>query len=162
MGCQVSIARWWPYDHLLILAALLTGFNDHDIETVKITAALHDIADTKYQDVEEGRRLLQEALGFLICHGCDKDRAQRIGEMVRRVGFKEELKGGAFNESDLTIYPELGPVQDADKLDAIGRYELSREEMDGHLRDRHKRNRIYLSCILFLVACYDNIQERLV
>jgi len=91
------------------------------VETVKITAAFHDIADLKYTGEEEGRKLLDDALKFLVEHGCEEDRAHKIGEMVKKIGFKEELPGGSFKESDLATYPELAIVQDADKLDAIGR-----------------------------------------
>ena len=106
--------------HTSILFLFSTGLNESRIETVKITAAFHDIADAKYKGAEEGKRLLDEALQFLIQHGCDQDRARRVGEMVKKIGFKEELPGGAFQESDLLTYPELSSVQDADKLDAIG------------------------------------------
>lgn len=48
-------------------------------------------------------------------------RPSRIAAIVKRVGFKESLAGGAFEgQKDLEAYPELAVVSDADQLDAIG------------------------------------------
>ncbi|CAA0812124.1 Cellulase (glycosyl hydrolase family 5) protein [Striga hermonthica] len=89
------------------------------ILTVELAALLHDIGDYKYmRDPSEG----QIVEDFLVKEGVNETIRSRILGIIKRMGFKEEAAGVTWS----TQYPELGVVQDADRLDAIGAIGIAR------------------------------------
>lgn len=111
------------------------GLQGEVLETAWLCAALHDIGDAKY--VQDGADVLKQALEHLAeaGHVTAKQR-ERIQAVVARVSFREELAGGLYKPEDLRTYPELGPVKDADQLDAIGALGIARTFAFGGARGR--------------------------
>lgn len=115
--------------------ALAEGLQGKQLETAWLCAALHDIGDAKY--VRDGANVLKQALGHLAAAGhVTAEQTERIQAVVARVSFREELAGGLYSPEDLLTYPELGPVKDADQLDAIGALGIARTFAFGGARGR--------------------------
>jgi len=101
------------------------GLNSCELEMAWLCAVLHDVGDPKY--TSNGVKILNGVLDQLQADGhITPGQAQRIQAVVLRVSFREELPGGMFTPGDLLTYPELGPVKDADQLDAIGAIGIAR------------------------------------
>ncbi|KAL7122922.1 hypothetical protein ACP275_01G074400 [Erythranthe tilingii] len=99
------------------------------ILTVELAALLHDIGDYKYmRDPSEGK-IVEE---FLIKEGVDVSIKTRILNIIKGMGFKEEI--GGLTETNNC--PEFGVVQDADRLDAIGAIGIARCFTFGGSRNR--------------------------
>jgi uncharacterized protein len=111
------------------------GLQEEELETAWLCAALHDIGDAKY--VQDGADVLAKALHHLEAAGyVTATQAERIQAVVARVSFREELAGGLYKPEDLQTYPELGPLKDADQLDAIGALGIARTFAFGGARGR--------------------------
>lgn len=111
------------------------GLHGEQLETAWLCAALHDVGDAKY--VQDGADVLKQALGHLAAAGLvTTEQMERIQAVVARVSFREELAGGLFTPDDLLKFPELGPVKDADQLDAIGALGIARTFAFGGARGR--------------------------
>ncbi|XP_011080896.2 uncharacterized protein LOC105164046, partial [Sesamum indicum] len=96
---------------------------------VELAALLHDIGDYKYmRDPSEGK-IVED---FLVKQGVDDDIKTRILNIIKGMGFKEEVGGLKPG----THYPEFGVVQDADRLDAIGAIGIARCFTFGGSRNR--------------------------
>jgi uncharacterized protein len=81
----------------------------YDATAVYLAALLHDVGDHKYIAAGE------EA------HGGVKDvLAAKVETIVLNVSFSHEKRNPDAVAAALSAYPELGIVQDADRLDAIG------------------------------------------
>eukprot|EP00624_Nannochloropsis_granulata_P007852 evm.model.NODE_9859_length_36964_cov_30.200871.6 len=123
---------------VLVLAdriARAEGLRGEELQTVWLSAALHDIGDAKY--VQDGADVLKQALEHLVAGGyITTKQTERIQAVVARVSFREELAGGLYKPEDLLTYPELGPVKDADQLDAIGALGIARTFAFGGARGR--------------------------
>ncbi|KAK4389232.1 putative protein YpgQ [Sesamum angolense] len=85
--------------------------------------------DYKYmRDPSEGK-IVED---FLVKEGVDEDIKTRILNIIKGMGFKEEVGGLKLS----TRYPEFGVVQDADRLDAIGAIGIARCFTFGGSRNR--------------------------
>jgi len=82
-----------------------------------LAALLHDIGDKKYLASGAGTTL---ARTFLLSIGCDAARAQDVQDIVNAVSYSDEVAHPEVVREVLERLPELGCVQDADRLDAIG------------------------------------------
>ncbi|KDO22364.1 hypothetical protein SPRG_11316 [Saprolegnia parasitica CBS 223.65] len=87
------------------------------MDCVVLAALLHDIDDWKYAGSETSER----ALAFLQSQNVEAEKIAFVLKIIKGVGFKEELAGGAE-----AMFPELACVQDADRLDAIGALGIAR------------------------------------
>ncbi|XP_024991480.1 uncharacterized protein LOC112525545 isoform X1 [Cynara cardunculus var. scolymus] len=99
------------------------------LEIVELAALLHDIGDYKYLRNPSEEKIVEE---FLAKEGMDMDKSSKILDIIKGLGFKEELKG-VLNGS---YTPEFGVVQDADRLDAIGAIGIARCFTFGGSRNR--------------------------
>ncbi|WMI68844.1 HD domain-containing protein [Mangrovimonas sp. YM274] len=90
-----------------------------DLFVVQLGALLHDIADSKFHDGDEtvGPKIARE---FLFNQNVDSAVIEHVVNIISHISFK----GG--NEIQTFKSPELGVVQDADRLDAIGAIGIAR------------------------------------
>jgi len=85
---------------------------------IVLAALLHDIGDRKYHTTaDDPTRLAQN---FLLSVDCPPAMAEDVQAIVNHVSYSHEIKNRAVVASVLAKLPELGIVQDADRLDAIG------------------------------------------
>jgi len=100
-----------------------------DDTIVKLGALLHDIADSKFHDGDEtvGPKIARE---FLAGNDVDELTIQHVINIIENISFK----GGNTEKSFLSI--ELGIVQDADRLDAIGAIGIARAFNYGGFKNR--------------------------
>ncbi|GAA0145122.1 hydrolase [Lithospermum erythrorhizon] len=86
---------------------------------VELAALLHDIGDYKYTRDPSEEEIVED---FLKREGIEESVMMKILNIIKCMGFKEELGGLANCSSSL----ELKVVQDADRLDAIGAIGIAR------------------------------------
>ena len=100
-----------------------------DDTIVKLGALLHDIADSKFHDGDEtvGPKIARE---FLASNDVDEVTIQHVINIIENISFK----GGNAEKSFSSI--ELGIVQDADRLDAIGAIGIARAFNYGGFKNR--------------------------
>ncbi|PIA64182.1 hypothetical protein AQUCO_00201456v1 [Aquilegia coerulea] len=99
------------------------------IQIVELAALLHDIGDYKYvRDPSKGEIVEK----FLEEECVDESERMRILNIIKRMGFKEELTQKINGELSL----EFRVVQDADRLDAIGAIGIARCFTFGGSRNR--------------------------
>lgn len=108
---------WW-HIHRVRQTALSLAVEEAlpaaDLEIIELAALLHDIGDWKYADNHSetvGRASIRD---FLASQSYPASRIDLVDDIVKRIGFKDELAGVG------EMYPALAVVQDADRLDAIG------------------------------------------
>ncbi|CAL5872859.1 uncharacterized protein PFLUO_LOCUS7128 [Penicillium psychrofluorescens] len=120
-----------------------TGYNP---TAVKLAALLHDIEDRKYSSnaalvaqltgrsesevlTAEGTQQQQPrsiASYVLTAYGMDARLADKIQRIVYHVSYSKECKDPELVRDMVSQYPELGIVQDADRLDALGAIGIGR------------------------------------
>lgn len=90
-----------------------------DLETIELSALLHDISDHKFNGgkLDEGGKV---AYNLLIDNGADEALALRVKYVVDHVSYK-----GANVQSEMESI-EGKIVQDADRIDAIGAIGIAR------------------------------------
>lgn len=77
----------------------------------------HDVTDKKYtKESDQGSKLTQ----ILREAGVHEPFATAVVAIVNNVSYSTEIRDPDHTQSILKIHPELGIVQDADRLDAIG------------------------------------------
>ncbi|XP_027191753.1 uncharacterized protein [Cicer arietinum] len=114
-------AHVWRVRDLALSLASEEGLSSHphSMEIVELAALLHDIADYKYLRDPSEEKTVQN---FLEEQGVEENNKSKILEIIKEMGFKEEVAGQGNTEWS----PEFGVVQDADRLDAIGAIGIAR------------------------------------
>jgi uncharacterized protein len=97
---------------------------DLDLHVITLAALLHDVGDKKYllPDEDANTLVLSTLLGF----GAPEDLAIKVQRIVHGVSYSSEVKDPEAVRALIQKYPELGVVQDADRLDAIGAVGIGR------------------------------------
>jgi uncharacterized protein len=110
---------WWHIHRVYFNAKRISSSEDVDTLVVELAALLHDISDSKFNGGNEtlGAEIAAE---FLKSQGLSADRIEHVVQIINHISFK----GG--NEQRLFYSKELGVVQDADRLDAIGAIGIAR------------------------------------
>lgn len=126
-------------DRVVRLALHLARLEDRrrctplDTQLVTLTALLHDVHDRKYPTT----RAAPTPFAFLAQHtSLPPSRAKAVQEMVENVSYSHELAHPDVVAATLATHPELGVVQDADRLDAIGAVGLARVFSFGAVKGR--------------------------
>ncbi|KAK2812427.1 hypothetical protein FQN50_001428 [Emmonsiellopsis sp. PD_5] len=94
---------------------------------ITLSALLHDVGDKKYLKPGENADTMVSTL--LISFGASNSLAGKIQKVVSNVSFSAETKTAETRENVRRLVreiPELGVVQDADRLDAIGSVGIGR------------------------------------
>lgn len=86
--------------------------------TITLGALLHDVGDRKY--LKEGENQLSLVQDILLELGAHEDLAAKVQAICLGVSHSGEVKNPELNAICLELNPELGVVQDADRLDALG------------------------------------------
>jgi uncharacterized protein len=110
---------WWHIHRVYFNAKRISSSEDVDTLVVELAALLHDISDSKFNGGNEtlGAEI---AADFLKSQGLSADRIEHVVQIINHISFK----GG--KEQRLFYSKELGVVQDADRLDAIGAIGIAR------------------------------------
>lgn len=95
----------------------------YDASLVVLGALLHDIGDRKYSIDSDAEDLVYQTLRDL---DSDHDIAHQVQTLVYCVSYSFESKNPVVVQNTLGLMPELGIVQDADRLDAIGAVGIGR------------------------------------
>jgi len=90
----------------------------YDSSVVFLAALLHDVGDHKY--AKAGEDVENQISRLLVERGATEELALKVQTIVKNVGYTNEIKNPQAVINVLQKYPELGIVQDADRLDAIG------------------------------------------
>jgi len=104
-----------------------------NIELIHLAALLHDVNDRKYKtDTDEA------ISAHLIRLGCtDLEMAKAVEAIVSHVSFTLECRDPEVVQRVLRKHPELGVVQDADRIDAVGAVGVGRLFTFGGARNRN-------------------------
>lgn len=93
-------------------------------DLVVLCSLLHDVGDGKYVKPEQdGKTMAKE---ILLKFGADTALASDVQDIINNVSYSVEIKDPSKVQECLDRYPELGIVQDADRLDAIGAVGVAR------------------------------------
>lgn len=96
----------------------------YDLLVVELSALLHDVGDKKYLSVDEDGETM--AKNFLLSIGAPDELATAVQKVASAVSYSGERADPDRVRTVLREHPELGPVQDADRLDALGAVGIAR------------------------------------
>ena len=99
----------------------------YDPLIITLSALLHDVGDQKYLAAGERPETMVEKV--LLGLGAEPQLAQKVQGIVSAVSYSSETKSAESRERVARLVkeiPELGVVQDADRLDAIGSVGIGR------------------------------------
>lgn len=111
---------WWHIERVWNLSKHIAEHEeDVDLLIVELGALLHDIADSKFHAGDEtlGPEI---ATRFLESHDVDGTIIAGVVNIIKHISFK-----GGNNDQEF-YSSELGVVQDADRLDALGAIGIAR------------------------------------
>jgi len=95
-----------------------------DSEVITLASLLHDVGDKKYlKPGETGLTVVHE---FLLEAGANEELASKVQKVVTNVSYSSEIKNPEAVKLLVDEIPELGVVQDADRLDALGAVGIGR------------------------------------
>ncbi|KAL2132467.1 hypothetical protein VTI74DRAFT_3773 [Chaetomium olivicolor] len=95
-----------------------------DLRTIHLAALLHDVGDRKYLQPNESPTALLSSL--LTSHACPPALITKLQTICAGVSYSSEVRNTSHVRRLVDEYPELGVVQDADRLDAIGAVGIGR------------------------------------
>jgi len=104
----------------------------YNINLIHISALLHDVNDRKYKTKDSPS--LTTHLERLGC--VDPDFSAAVEDIVTHISFNQETSNPSMVQEALLRHPELGVVQDADRIDAVGAIGLGRLFTYGGAKDR--------------------------
>lgn len=110
---------WFHTERVYNNAVKIATEENCNLQVVEISALLHDIADAKFHNGDEGLAL--EITGkFLKEQNADEDFIAHVLFIIKNISFKNK------EEQPEKIPIELKILQDADRLDAIGAIGIAR------------------------------------
>jgi uncharacterized protein len=120
---------WFHIERVYKNAQLIAEHETCDLEIVKLSALLHDIADSKFHDGDEtvGPKI---ARTFLEEENVNETTIAHVLRIIENISFK----GGNFDKKFSS--KELDIVQDADRLDALGAIGIARTFNYGGFKNR--------------------------
>lgn len=124
---------WWHILRVWNNAKLIAQTEPANMLVVELAALLHDIADSKFHDGNEDIGP-QTAVAFLKEQQADDAIIDHVEKIIRNMSFKSSFDAKVFHS------PELGVVQDADRLDAIGAIGIARAFNYGGFKGRELHN----------------------
>jgi uncharacterized protein len=95
-----------------------------DYSVITLSALLHDVGDRKYLKPGENEKTMVRDI--LLKFGTDVALADKVQAICSAVSYSSEVKDLQYVRDLVVKYPELGVVQDADRLDAIGAIGIGR------------------------------------
>jgi uncharacterized protein len=124
---------WFHIERVYKNAILIAKNEKCDENIVKLSALLHDIADSKFHNGDEtvGPQLARK---FLESENEAETTIQHVINIIENISYK----GGNFEKKFSSI--ELEIVQDADRLDAIGAIGIARTFNYGGFKNRQLYN----------------------
>lgn len=124
---------WWHILRVWNNTKLILETEQADTLVCELTALLHDIADSKFNNGDEsiGPRIAGE---FLTSIGVDTHTVEHVQQIILNMSFKASLGEVKFHSKELEI------VQDADRLDAIGAIGIARAFNYGGFKNREIYN----------------------
>ena len=124
---------WWHIHRVWNNAKRIAETEQADLLTVELAALLHDIADSKFHngDEEIGPKTAGD---FLESISVEADVIFHVQDIIRHISFKSGFDKGGFYSI------ELGIVQDADRLDAMGAIGIARTFSYGGFKGREIYN----------------------
>jgi len=124
---------WWHIQRVWNNALQIIKTESADGLIVELSALLHDIADSKFHDGDEeiGPK---KAGDFLSSQKLPEDLILHVQQIIRNMSYKASLGKVEFHSK------ELGIVQDADRLDAIGAIGIARAFTYGGFKNRELYN----------------------
>lgn len=120
---------WFHIERVYNNAMLISEKEIADPYITALAALLHDIADSKFNNGDEGigPKLARE---FLFGINVDSVHIEHVVKIIENVSFK----GGKESKTHSSI--ELNVVQDADRLDALGAIGIARTFNYGGFKNR--------------------------
>lgn len=121
---------WFHIERVYKNALLIAQEEDDcDLTVVKLSALLHDIADSKFHNGDE-QVGPKTARTFLESQGVSEEIIAHVIAIIENISFKGGNFEKKFNSKELDI------VQDADRLDAIGAIGIARTFNYGGFKNR--------------------------
>lgn len=120
---------WWHIYRVWRQARQIAAEERANMLVVELAALLHDIADPKFHQGDENVGPAKAA-AFMQAHNIPADAALHVENIIRHMSFKNGLEKQAFYS------PEMGVVQDADRLDAMGAIGIARAFNYGGFKNR--------------------------
>lgn len=124
---------WWHILRVWNNTKLILQTENADPLVCELTALLHDIADSKFNNGDEhiGPRIAGE---FLSSIGVATEVIQHVQHIILNMSYKASLGVVEFHSKELEV------VQDADRLDAIGAIGIARAFNYGGFKNREIYN----------------------
>lgn len=113
-------------ERVLVLALSIASSTPgiYDLHVVTLSALLHDVGDRKYlRPGDNAETMIQDVL---LSFDADEALASKVQRISSAVSYTSEVRDPAFVQRLIAELPELAPVQDADRLDAIGAIGIGR------------------------------------
>ncbi|HVI44703.1 MAG TPA: HD domain-containing protein [Chitinophaga sp.] len=120
---------WWHIYRVWQQSKQIAAAEAVDMLVVELGALLHDIADSKFHDGDENIGPAK-ARAFMESLQLPAATIDHVENIIRHISFK----GG--NNERVFYSPELGVVQDADRLDAMGAIGIARAFNYGGFKNR--------------------------
>lgn len=126
---------WFHIQRVFNNTLLIAKDENVNVLVVSLAALLHDIADAKFHNGDEtlGPKIARE---FLASLNIDGKTIEHVVQIIKHISYKNSLEKGTkkFHSK------ELGVVQDADRLDAIGAIGIARAFNYGGFKNRELYN----------------------
>ncbi|SFD06470.1 uncharacterized protein SAMN05518672_101294 [Chitinophaga sp. CF118] len=120
---------WWHIYRVWQLSKHIAAKEEVDLLVVELSALLHDIADAKFHGGDETVGPAK-ARNFLESIQAPEHVTSHVVEIIENISFKGGHQTGKFYSI------ELGVVQDADRLDALGAIGIARTFNYGGFKNR--------------------------
>ncbi|WP_394355213.1 HD domain-containing protein [Mucilaginibacter myungsuensis] len=124
---------WWHIHRVWTNAKKIAANENADLLVVELAALLHDIADSKFHNGDEEIGPKTAAV-YLESIGVDDATVNHVEQIIKHMSFKSGFDGHKFYSI------EMGIVQDADRLDAIGAIGIARCFTYGGFKNREIYN----------------------